>query len=82
MLLLTNNDPYVKEMAALAVTETCRENRANQTLAAEAGCVTSIVELLKDGKSGTEMDAVKAEAVGAIWVLSENHDDNKARAAQ
>jgi len=77
VLLLTNNDPYVKEMAALAVTETCRENRANQTLAAEAGCVTSIVELLKDGKSGTEMDAVKAEAVGAIWVLSENHDDNK-----
>ena len=75
--LLNANDLYVKEMAAFALAETCRENRDNQTLAAELGTITAIVELLKDSRSSPEIDRVKAEAVGAIWVLSHDHDANK-----
>jgi hypothetical protein len=50
--LVGASDLYVKEMGALALTETTRANRDNQTLAAEAGTLASLVELLKDTKSG------------------------------
>ena len=76
-LLLQNNEASVQAMAALALTEVCRENMSNQTEAAEGGCIISLVEQLKSTTSSAAVDAVKAEAVGALWVLSQNHGDNK-----
>merc|ERR1711965_657423 len=60
-------------MAAMAMAEICRDNCANQTSAADLGCVASVVVLLQR----TNSPAVKAEASGAIWVLSEGHAVNK-----
>ena len=75
--LLQANELSVQAMAALALTEVCRENVDNQTDAADGGCIISLVEQLKAADS-SQMDAVKAEAVGALWVLSQNHPQNKA----
>lgn len=63
-------------MAALAVTELCRNNDENKTNAAENGAISLLIEQLKDGQKARQ-DIVQAEAAGAIWVLSENHEANK-----
>ena len=76
-LLASNNSLEVQEYAALAITELCRSNYENQTSAAEMGSISSLVEQLRGTKESSEMDAVKAEAAGAIWVLSESHENNK-----
>ena len=65
-------------MAALAVTEICRNNFANQTATAELGAISSLVQQLRGGAvASAGAEEVKAEAAGAIWVLSEGHVENK-----
>ena len=59
-------------MAALAVTELCRSNDANKTSAAEQGTTSLLIEQLKANNQ-----EVQAEAAGAIWVMSEDHERNK-----
>jgi hypothetical protein len=88
--LLTSNSLHVQRMAALALAEACRENPGNQTEASELGCITSLVDQAKGtsspaGSSGSghdEVEQLKAEAVGAIWVLSDRHEDNKKEVAR
>ena len=63
-------------MAALALTEISRGNLENQTAAAKLDAVGSLVVQLR-GSQLTDSEAVKAEAAGAVWVLSENHPTNK-----
>ena len=80
----------VQEYAALAITELCRDNNTNQTAAATLGSIALLVELMKTSKdakmtssprSGVTAtqaaNAVKAEAAGAIWVISHEHESNK-----
>lgn len=76
-LLMSSNSVEVQEMAALAVTEVCRSNNANKSNAMEHGTISLLIEQMKDGLKSS--DAVQAEAAGAIWVLSEDHDDNKVK---
>ena len=79
-------------MAALAVTEISRNNFANQTSCADNGAIGSLVAQLRLSGARGARDAlsrdaispavpgteeVKAEAAGAIWVLSEGHVENK-----
>ena len=71
--LLSANGAQVPRMAAFAITEVCRNHNENQTLAAECGTIRALVELLNHGKN----EHVKEESVGAIFVLSEGHADNK-----
>jgi len=75
------------------VTEISRNNFANQTACADNGAIGSLVAQLRlSGAMGARGDAlsrnalspalpgteeVKAEAAGAIWVLSEGHVENK-----
>ena len=66
----------VQAMAAFAVAELCRDNHANKTAAAELGTISLLIEQLKEGQRNA--DQVQAEAAGAIWVLSEEHESNKA----
>ena len=74
-------EPSVQAMAAMALAEVCRKNAAAQALAAKSGCITSLVEQLRaSGRTQAEsaaLDAVKAQSVGAIWVLAEGHPENK-----
>ena len=67
-------------MAAMALTEVCRGNRESQAAAAACGCISSLVEQVR--ASGSGLGEVKAEAVGAIWVLSEDHASNKVAIAK
>jgi hypothetical protein len=79
--------PGVQAMAALAVTEISRNNFANQTACADNGSIASLVAQLRLSGARGARDAispavpgteeVKAEAAGAIWVLSEGHVENK-----
>ena len=71
--LLSSNDALVQTMAAFSITEVCRHHADNQSEAADCGAIRSLVDLLKEGKE----DSVKDEAAGAIWVLSEDHANNK-----
>lgn len=75
--LLLNVEMSVQAMGALALTEVCRGNPDNQTIAAESGCIAALVDQLKSSASTAGIDEVKAEAVGAIWVISESHPENK-----
>ena len=62
-------------MAALAVTELCRDNFANKSQAAELGSLSLLISQLSEGH--VKSPGVQAEAAGAIWVLSDDHDANK-----
>lgn len=74
-LLVSSNTFVVQEMAAFALTELCRNNHENKSTAAEHGSLSLLIQALKDGAQ--TRDAVQAEAAGAIWVLSEDHERNK-----
>ena len=76
-LLANVNGLVVQAMAALAVAELCRNNVGNQTTAADLGAISSLVVQVRGGISGQGTDHVKAEAAGAIWVLSQDHIQNK-----
>ncbi|KOO32569.1 beta-glucan synthesis-associated [Chrysochromulina tobinii] len=75
--LLTNKNLTVQAMAALCLTEVVKDNRENQTLASETGCIANLVDQLKNNDRAPGVEEVKAEAAGAIWVLSDHHDKNK-----
>ena len=73
----------VQANAAFALASICRHNEANQSSVADLGGLPRLGLLLKpsgvaygdDWKGPVAM--VEAEAAGAIWSLSENHDANK-----
>ena len=67
----------VQRMAAFAIMEVCRADAANQTDAGERGAINALVDQLKDGKSTEAYEHVKAESVGALWILSQDHAENK-----
>ena len=70
-----HNGPTVQANAALALTYVCRGHTANQTTAAEYGCLGQLGVMARGGGRGD--GAVEAEAAGALWALSEGHDANK-----
>ena len=74
-LLAATNPIDVQAMAALAVTEIARNNVKNQTSAADLGAVSFLVSQCRSAQEGAEV--VKAEAAGAIWVMSQGHPTNK-----
>ena len=89
--MISDDLPH-QAMAALAVTEISRNNFANQTSCADNGAIGSLVAQLRLSGARGARDAlsrdaispavpgteeVKAEAAGAIWVLSEGHVENK-----
>ena len=91
--LLQSSSPLeVQAMAALALTEICRNNYDNQSSTAELGSISSLVIQLRGGERGglnhahgtpaPWVDEVKAEAAGAVWVLSQDHVANKVAIAK
>ena len=72
-LLAQDYGREVQSMAAMALTEICRDNSANQTTAADLGVVASVVVLLKHSHA----PEVKAECAGAAWTMSKLHEGNQ-----
>ena len=79
-LLAMTNPIDVQAMAALAITEISRSNFKNQSSSAEQGAVSFLVSQCRSTQEGSE--PVKAEAAGAIWVMSQGHPSNKVAFAE
>ena len=74
------NTPAVQANAALAIMHVCRGHAANQTAAAEYGCLGQLGVMAKGGTTlATKVSdgTMEAEAAGALWALSEGHKANK-----
>ena len=68
--LLNANDLYVKEMAAFALAETCRENRDNQTLAAELLTARLLSAQVSNAELETPEIAPKADCWRSVRSLA------------
>ena len=74
------NTPAVQANAALAIMHICRGHTANQTAAAEYGCLGQLGVMAKGGTTlaaKISESTMEAEAAGALWALSEGHKANK-----
>ena len=76
-----SNTPVVQANAACALSAICHGNVANQTAAASFGCLGQL-SVMARGNSKGEYGLVEAEAAGALWALSEGHEENKVASSQ